>query len=98
MSELDVHGRHGFDLPPTLAVWLEAGRHPRELIGETGWSALRDRAVGFHDLTPETRAERARDLRAQSIEFAGGGWRHSDAPTFEGAVQAAVLSWWRSRW
>lgn len=62
-----------FELPPSLPVWLEAGNHPRALLGDFYWAGLVD---WLADLSVMTSAERERIAEQRLIEaqyLAAGG-------------------------
>lgn len=62
-----------FDLPPSLPVWLEAGNHPRALLGDFYWSSLVD---WLADVSVMTSADRDRIAERSLVEaqyLAAGG-------------------------
>lgn len=87
-----------FDLPPTLPVWIEAGRHPLELLGSDGWRELVDEVLAMPGVaTPAEIAKRAEHRRQMAIALSTGvgtEWVPGHMLTPQEAFEEAVFSWW----
>ena len=88
-----------FDLPPTLAVWLEAGRHPTELLNEHHWKELASDAVYSYQTVPEFAQYHIDRYRAFATRYAAGlDWDcvPDHAMDEDQAFQMAVRDWWHA--